>query len=272
MSNPSPSEHLARIAPVEHPNAGTVLSLAWKLALNAALVTIPAATILIQLFLFWLGFRLSSATSLAVVFCGLLTVSAINAGWIGTYPEWPMNRWLEARLRRACRKRHENQTKMGWIENARMVEWVPRPNWSATKLETAVDVMLIRVRDDGVEMEGDSGRYFLPCGSIIDTLLESRRPSGCFHRLHYVILTVRTEAGPMELPLAYRDHRLGQLRSAHRQHAAAELCNSIARIATGGDFTYTDSDKRSPAIDSGHDQVRAPSWDTPNPYASPRTV
>ena len=143
----------------------------------------------------------------------------------------------------------------------RMVEFVPRQNWGATRLETAEDIMLIRVDRHGVHMEGDVARYHFPAGSIIDVATESIRPVGCLHVLYYVVLTVRTHDGPMEFPLSYRDHGIGQLSSGARYGHALSLCQSISQIATGGDFTY---------CDPGHTELPPPRCD--NPFAVPRAV
>ena len=272
MDNLSSSGHLAQITPVGSPNAGTVLSMRWKLGLNAALVAIPALIVSIELLMVWVGFRVRTPAALLFVALGLLSVTLINVGWVGSFPEWPMNRLLVWRLRRACRARKTSQGEKDWLASARVVEWVPRENWGATKLDTAADVMLLRVNDQGVEMEGDSSRYFFPPASIIDVFNESVRPVGCFHRLHYVIVVVRTSSGPMEFPLAYRDHRIGGLRSIRRECAAAGLRESIADIAVGSQSSATGWSNGSLFVDPSHEEIPKPTLIDRNPYASPRLV
>ena len=188
------SRHLARIEPVAATSAGRVLTLSWKLLLNASLLLIPMIIVgsfaPILALVLWFG---SGKTVLAAAIA-IPVIFATQIAWAGTYPEWPMNQWLVWRLRRSCRTRatsdHPKDDELDWIESARMVEWVPREHWNATKLDTAADVMLIDVGDGGVTLEGDFASYRFPPASIIDVDVESIRPTGCFHRLHFVVLTV----------------------------------------------------------------------------------
>ena len=288
MRSPADSSHLAVIEPLADREAGRVLSLRWKLLLNFSLLMIPA--IMVGLFapivglVMWIG---SGKTVLAAAIA-IPTVFAAQVSWAGTYPEWPMNRWLTWRLRRSCRNRLGDRH-VNWIDSARMVEWVPRDNWGATKLDTAKDVMLIQVDETGVRMEGDFARYHFPPGSIIDVEVDSVRPTGCFHRLHFMVLTVRSIDGPIEFPLAFRDFRLGSLRSRQRLSQTDALCRSIRGIATGGDFSYYGPEgERHARIENGHGIDRTSADQTgadrtganrsgvlaasDNPYAAPRSV
>ncbi|MCO8125001.1 hypothetical protein NHH03_24910 [Stieleria sp. TO1_6] len=261
----TPSHHLATITPIADRDAGQVLSLGWKLFLNACLLLIP--TLLVGSLIPVLGvvFWFAPVPALWLLGIGLVLVLVVQVRWATAYPEWPMNRVLVRRLRSVCKSR----SGQSWIDNARLVEWVPRENWAASKLETAEDVMLIRVSDDGIEMEGDFARYWFPPESIIDVETESVRPAGCVHALHYVILVVRTSDGPQEFPLSYRDLGLGQLSSTRRYRQTIELAHQIRGIARGGDLTYGDPAARShPA----HLQVRPRARSQVNPYAAPRAV
>nr|WP_143547706.1 hypothetical protein [Rhodopirellula sp. SM50] len=303
MHQPPTDPCLASITPVPEREAGRVLTLGWKLLLNASLLLVPVLMVGLVSPLFVLSLWVGSGRALlaSAVVIPLIVVAQIS--WAGTYPEWPMNQLLVRRLRRSCRSRSRTRTngaggqhphvpvaqapvdqgaRSHWIETARLVEWVPRENWNATKLDTAEDVMLIHVDDWGVVMEGDFSRYRFPAASIIDVHVESVRPTGCFHRLHFVVLTVRTEDGPLEFALAYRDHRLGGLRSRHRRRQTEALCGEIRRIATGGDFSYRDPDSdRLMHLDPTHVGVDAPAAQQAaaqrgaarlNPYAAPRSV
>jgi len=271
MRQPSHSDHLARVTTRTDACAGRVLSLGWKLFLNAALMLMPV--LMFGLLAPIIGFGVFSGSSKAMLLAiiGIVVVLVAQIAWAGTYPEWPTNQLLLRRLRNQCRLRR-NRSRRDWIEAARMVEWVPRDNWSATKLDTAEDVMLIRVGDDGVEMEGDRSHYLFPPASIIDVEVESIRPVGCFHWLHYVVLTVRTEGGPMEFPLSYRDHKLGRLRSSHRQRQTHQLRQAICGVATGGELTYSYNRNDSAYSDLAHTQIAGPVQDRLNPYAAPRSV
>ncbi|QDV47369.1 hypothetical protein Enr13x_72780 [Stieleria neptunia] len=284
MHQPPTESCLASITPVPEREAGRVLTLGWKLLLNASLLLVPVLMVGLVCPLFALSLWIGSGRALLASAVVLPLVVVAQVSWAGTYPEWPMNQWLVRRLRRSCRSRSRgtDERRLHWIETARLVEWVPRENWNATKLDTAEDVMLIHVDGRGVEMEGDFSRYRFPAASIIDVHVESVRPTGCFHRLHFVVLTARTEEGPLEFSLAYRDHRLGGLRSRHRQRQTEELCGEIRRIATGGDFSYRDPDLDRPAgdrqlhRDPAHVGVEAPAGQKAavrlNPYAAPRSL
>ncbi|QEF96085.1 hypothetical protein Mal15_01110 [Stieleria maiorica] len=270
---------LATVTPVPEPHAGRVLTLGWKLMLNASLLLAPVLMVGFVSPLFLLSAWVGSGIALlpAAVLVPLIIVAQIS--WAGTYPEWPMNQWLVRRLRRSLRRRRADQEagagQLDWIQTARLVEWVPRENWNATMLDTAEDVMLIRVDAFGVAMEGDYSRYRFPPASIIDVGVESVRPAGCFHRLHFVVVTVRTAEGPLEFALAYRDHRLGGLRSRSRWRQTQQLCDDIRSIATGGDFSYCDDDVCARS-DSQHVGPGGPAGESVrprlNPYAAPRSL
>ena len=272
MPLPAESLHLARIEPVADGHAGRVLTLRWKLLLNLSLLLIPV--MMVGLFVPILGLLalVGSGRAMLVAAVAIPVILAAQVSWAGTYPEWPMNQLLVWRLRRCCRRRMPGR-QFNWVDTARMVEWVPRENWSATKLDTAKDVMLIEINDSGIQMEGDFSSYVFPRASMIDVEVESIRPTGCFHQLHFVVITVRTEAGPMEFPLAYRDHRLGRLRSRHRLHQTRALCQQIRSIATGGDFSYSDPDDGR-VLHAGHlrSPIAGPAQPSPNPYAAPRSI
>lgn len=198
----------------------------------------------------------------AAIVAGVATSLLLLGYWLVSYPEWPANQHLRRRLVRAVLRREHDV--VGFRQPAgtqRMVEWVPREDWTATTLETASDVMLIQVDRSGIKMEGDRQRYIFPGACIIDVCVESIRPSGSFHQLHYVVLLARTESGPIEFPIAYRDHGWRSLSSKNRYEEAMELCQQIAAIATGGDFTYRHA---------GHDVPPLPKHQQLNPFAAPR--
>lgn len=284
MISPDETSHLARVEPLGDDVGGRVLTIGWKLLLNLSLLLIPV--MLVGLFVPILGLvaMLGSGKAVTASAIAIPVVFAAQVSWAGTYPEWPMNQLLVWRLRRRCRRRMReqphNEPPAEWIETARMVEWVPRENWSATKLDTAQDVMLIDVNEAGIRMEGDFASYWFSAASIIDVEVESIRPKGCFHSLHFVVITARTETGPMEFPLAYRDHRLGRLRSQHRQHQTRALCDQIRSIACGGDFGFSDpeyaqriaNDPIRLRVDTADRSGSHRRENRTNPYATPRSI
>ena len=177
MQSTVDSVFLARVEPIDDRDAGRVLTFGWKLLLNASLLLMPVLMVALFIPILGLAVLIGSSKSLLVAAVVIPVIFATQISWAGTYPEWPMNQLLVWRLRRACRSRLRGPGS-AWIETARMVEWVPRENWNATKLDTAEDVMLIRIGDFGVEMEGDRSHYLFPPASIIDVQLETIRPSG----------------------------------------------------------------------------------------------
>ncbi|MEL6105096.1 MAG: hypothetical protein AAFU85_03635 [Planctomycetota bacterium] len=254
------SQHLARITTL---SSGRALTTAWALGstlfigLTPVLMT-TAPVLLLSSLAVWVPQLWTAAAVGAAVSASLLLLGY----WLISYPEWPANQGLRKRLVRAIRRRDPREIAAEEPLGAqRMVEWVPRDNWIATELETASDVMLIRVDECGIDMEGDKQRYRFPAAAIIDVGVESTRPAGCFHQMHFVVLWLRTETGPIEFPIAYRDHGLSSLASKIRYQDAMELCQRIANIATGGDFSYQHSTHETPS---------RPAHQPLNPFAAPR--
>ncbi|MEO1526171.1 MAG: hypothetical protein AAFX06_12095 [Planctomycetota bacterium] len=242
---------------------GRVLSAPWAMATTLFIGIAPAfLTALPLIFLAGLASLAKSVWTTWTVLGGVGMSMSILAFWLLSYPEWPTNRCLHWRLNRVVRRRGKHAL-VSPNRQTRMAEWVPRENWRSPRLETAADVMLLRVDRDGVWMEGDRARYHFTPSSLIDVSLQSVRPAGCFHQLHFVVLIVRTDKGPVEYPIAYRDHGLTSLSSHARYIDAAELCQQIAAIATGGDFT----------VHPAHESVQRPQpKQRLNPFAAPPTV
>ncbi|MEO1616817.1 MAG: hypothetical protein AAFV88_13245, partial [Planctomycetota bacterium] len=180
--------------------------------------------------------------------------------------EWPLNRSLDRRLRRAWRRR----LLAGWqgrkpnVDSSRMVEYVPRELWTATQLDTAEDVGLLEIDSDSVTFFGEHSVYHFPAASLIDAQLESVRPKGCFHQLHFIVITARTETGPTEFPIALRDYSFGQLASPKRRADTNQICTQIQTLRQGFDFSVNDSSMNSSAASVESGQV--------NPYAAPSST
>jgi len=94
-----------------------------------------------------------------------------------TFPEWPFNRLLCGRLLREISRRRKSIVSPNDPE-ARILDLIPKANWQAVKLETAVDIMLVRVTRGEVLMEGDRKRYQIPAHSIVRCYVETMRPTG----------------------------------------------------------------------------------------------
>jgi hypothetical protein len=160
-----------------------------------------------------------------------LLVSQI--GSVLSYPEWPVNGWICRRLRRSISKRVDRP---GWTSDSgtRVVELLPRENWQHSSLETATDLMLLHIDEEGVQMEGDVDRYVLTSESILDVQMEEIRPAGWAAPLHLVVIIARTDRGLVELPIAYRDFALGNLRPSRRREQTIALLDRIHQSAASG--------------------------------------
>jgi hypothetical protein len=252
--------HLATIEPIEPSEAKRVMNYPSLIFHNVVFVALQTGWIWLSLACWYL----STAPVVAGQELGLLLL-LISVAWLAAqfvvvfvYPEWPMNRRLSARLRRHVADRTDRPN---WVTDPdlRVVELVPRERWNRLLLDTATDLLLLRVDSAGVMMEGDCDRYALPAESILGVELESIRPSGWFTDTHMVVIYARTDAGPVELPISYRDHQFGGLRNLRRRDQAMELVHRITNIAKGQQFqplSGTERPRESTSLDA-------------NPYAPP---
>ena len=239
--------------------SGGVLSLKSKLMFSAMLMLMPLGFLLLALVVLAVErVLLPGRAGMLDPIIVLVAVLGLEVMWARAYPEWPLNQILAWRLRRSLRSRYQCPDQ-AWIDSARMVEWVPRENWCASKLDTAQDVMLVRIDNRGLQLEGDRYRIEIPADSILHAQLESTRPGGCFHQLFFINLVVRTQIGPIEIPLSLRDHGLGHLRAASRKRENESLCQSIQNIATANEFALTNPyDGGAIFCDHPHDEMPAP--------------
>ncbi|WP_436714552.1 hypothetical protein U8335_16040 [Roseiconus lacunae] len=281
MNPATASSHLATITPVDQ--AGSrALSIGFTVLSNLFLVALPTTIgfvgVLMPLSLairLWKPLDLSSA--LAVLGTSTALSFLLIVLWVTRFPEWPMNRWLDARLRKRCRircgpMRGENAD---WISDAVMCEYVRRVDMQATlfpKFETASDLVLVTVSVGGVCLEGDRARYQFPAASLLGATVESLRLPGCFHRLHYICVVARTVDGTEEFPISPRDCTFGRLSSKKRLEDASRLAEAINEVATGAEDSIVDPDfegraqafvERSPRPHAVDESI--------NPYAAPRS-
>ena len=265
----APRSHLATITPIKPEEARRVMNLPSLLMHNAVFMGCQTGWILLALFS-WMFVQLPSEAEKAAGVLGIWLAMmwlACQFVTVFVYPEWPMNRWLSSRLRACVSDRTDRRA---WATGAanRVVELVPRERWNQMLLDTATDLMLIRVDSSGVHMEGDRDRYEIPGESILGVELHSIRPTGWFTDTHMVIIYARTENGPIELPISYRDHEFGCLRNSRRREQALALVDEINRIATGGLYGPLGSPN---AAESRHPSLplRDSSISSLNPYAAP---
>ncbi|MEM0925151.1 MAG: hypothetical protein AAGJ83_03865 [Planctomycetota bacterium] len=226
------SDHVAVEYPLTDSENGGVLSFRWKLLLNFVMVCIPALMSLALLPVAWISASSQNWVISYVLPAAMVIAFAAQIRWAICYPEWPMNLFLTKRLRGVWRRRTKRGdvpsfTERLQFDRARMVEWVPRERWSATRLDTAEDVMLICPHANGLTFLGEKAIYDVPSAALIDVHIESVRPKGCFHLLHFAILTARTERAPIEFPIALRDHTFGNLRSSRRFRETLRLVEDI---------------------------------------------
>lgn len=262
----------ARITPVDPQYAGKVLNpwnLVWyNLLVFGFLVTFGIGWCLfLAVTGFFLGMFIGASATASAVFAALLVLVGylcmlfLCFGF--AYPEWPLNCVFCRQFLRSVERR-DDPFLSPFDPRIRVVELVPRNRWHKKFcLDTATDLMMIRVDQQGVWMQGDHDRYELPAESILGAELESTRPPGCYPMFR-VTLYVRTPTGPIDLPISYRDHKWGSLRSSQRRAQAESLAAQINGIAKGHRYRPL----QSPIIDH---QPRTASWSA-NPYAAPASI
>jgi hypothetical protein len=258
---PDSPNHLAQITPVGRGQSGNVLGLASLLLSSALLIASQAGWVLAMFAgLLMLSINAAAATIMLLIALAWL---CLQFALVFMYPEWPLNRLLALRVCRSVEAR-PNPLVSPTEGGVRVVELVPRTRWHKLALETATDLMLIRVDDKGVWMSGDRCEYSLPRDSILGAELHRVTPSGWFTATHMVIVYVRTDDGQIELPVAYRDHGIGSLRSSQRCAHAAELLASILEIANGHRY-------QPPTEPPRRVVSQAPRW-SGNPFQAPTSI
>ena len=198
--------------------------------------------------------------------CFALAWLAGQAVLVFVYPEWPMNVSLCNRLRSAVASRSDAAPTWTTNQDVRVVEMVPRDRWNKVCLDTAADLLLLNITDDGIAMEGDRARYWLPAESILDVKLESIRPGGWFTKTHMVVIYARGGEGIEEITISYRDHALGELSYRARHQAAAELVQAAMSISNGRFYD-------APIVPDHHlDRASSYRSQSINPYQAPATL
>ena len=257
---PPPSDqHLARVTPIDPVHSHRVMN-KWSLRFNAfKLIVLQTSWVWFALVAaFWFNSPIESAANISFFawqIAAVLLVFQISIIFI--YPQWPVNLSLCDNLRDSIAGRDNNKVA---DEFDRVVELVPRDRWEQFSFETATDLLVIRVNDDGVWMEGDVDRYELPAESILSAQFQAVQPPGWYTSANMIIITAKTKTGSIELPIAYRDHQFGELRNSRRRQNAMRLVDKINRIAQGGHYQFV--------VEPDH-QVIARSACDDNPYAAP---
>jgi len=120
---------------------------------------------------------------------------------------------------------------------AEFIEITPRENWKKFMLDTAADTGFIRLDFERRQIlfEGDLERYRIPAGAVESGHVEEVLPFGIQSEsdaLLFVILSVRTAAGPRELPLTPRA-KLGMRTRRHREDWAEDMLRRLRPLALG---------------------------------------
>ena len=253
---------VAEIKPNSPPQKGRVLSSPQLILQTASMFALSAGwgvpLLLGGVLSLHAAHRTTGAAMIVLAFAWLLAAYCL----LFLYPEWPHNLRLCGRLRRkltvdACGPFPPLVSPLD--PETRMVEWVPRDRWQRVCLDTAVDLMVMKVESSGIRMQGDHHRFDLPASSILQATVESVRPRGWFCKTHIVVLHVQASSGVIELPISYRDHSIGSLSSRKRREVAETLADQISGIARG--VAWPDPIDRSP-----------PPRPSLNPYAAPAIV
>lgn len=169
----------------------------------------------------------------AVLSGGLIAIVQLTI--VGRYEEYPFHLLLARRLRRVIAGRR-NPVVDPSDNRARFCEIVPQERWKRLRLETASDLVWIRIDENGVWMEGDRNRYHFGPSSILGAIPQSFTPAGGWTQLHAAMIYVRTTDGPEEIPLVYRDFRFANMKSSQRRHQRDGMVDAICQIARGSEY------------------------------------
>lgn len=228
------SDHLAQISPVVNQRRGQVLNLK-NLVLNAVLLVLIHTSWIFVLFAVF--FTTGSPRMLSPALTALLLVLGIGFQVMinRCYPEWPLNHLVRRRLKRRLRRCGHLPDKNKHTDLV-FAEWIPRDRWQGQHLDNAVDVMFARVEAGNLIMAGDQYHYLIPGASILDVEFQTVTLRGWMTPTHLVILTLRTEEGPIEMPMARRDFEFGSLRPSQRRLLTLQWCDELMSIARGSEY------------------------------------
>jgi hypothetical protein len=275
------SRHLAIIDPVDDKYARRIICTSNAIQMNVLMVVystlwIPVLALgyfLARLSTSSIGFFVTMAVAgiFVLLFTGALCVSLLN------YPEYPVNQFLGWKVRRSLKRRADETGQFLFdrsiIDDVEypVVDLIPRDRWRKVALETAVDIGVIQIGNDGVRIEGDVYRYDLPAESIFEARVESVVPIGWWCSAYMMIVYARTSSGPIELPMTIRDVRFGGLRSSRRRERAEAMVRQIQAIARGAEYQSPE-----PPVDASYARpesarLAGTTLDT-NPYAPPSAI
>lgn len=236
-------------------------------AFHATLSFSALAMILIAIrgFFFAPGLSLIGMLGLSVAAIAAITVGAFQMLIVTRYEEYPFHWLLARRLRRVIAKRRHAIVEPRDV-SSRFCEVVPKDRWKLLRMETAADLVYVRIDEDGVWMEGDRQRYHFPPKCILGAMPQSFSPAGGWTQLHAAMIYVRTMDGPEEIPVIYRDFSFAEMGSGERRRQRDQMVEAVCEIARGSEYEPISmpEDVRELAEPAGTDSL--------NPYAPPRMV
>ena len=224
---------LAEITPVPRQDAKVVLS-PTNVAITTALILLPAAAGLIGgLGLIALGVSLANVNQAITAACVL---GGIGWGVLCIVMLLRHQHYLASNYQlRVARTAFERRT--GGVvnpgdPNARFVEILPRSSFAKWGPASDIGFLAIDPASRQLRLEGDAKRYVMPLESIISCEVEAvRLESDQWGTDQYfvAVLTVNTESGVRDLPLAIKPLTFARRRMPERQAEAEELCEEICR-------------------------------------------
>ncbi|WDQ14708.1 hypothetical protein [Rhodopirellula sp. P2] len=247
-SNQSVSSHFASIQtfgtdlPNERPGRvlnwfRQIVTLLGITAFHGSLTFIASLCVLLSVRFVFFTPQVDVAGSLlfvAAIVVGGLTAT-LQLTIVSRYEEYPFHLLLARRLRRVIAGRRCPVVRPS-DQGSRFCEIVPQERWNRLRLETASDLVWVRIDENGVWMEGDRNRYHFAPSSILGAIPQSFTPAGGWAQLHAAMIYVRTENGPEEIPLVYRDFRFASMKSADRRRQRDTMVDAICEIARGSEY------------------------------------
>lgn len=222
---------LAEITAVPRQDAKVVLS-PTHVAVATALILLPVAAGLVGgLGLIALGISLASVNQAITAACVL---GGLGWGALCIVVLLRHQHYLASHYqRRVARAAFERRT--GCLVNpgdpeARWLEILPRSSFAMWGPASDIGFLAIDQAHRELRLEGDAKRYVMPFESIVSCEVEAvKLESDQWGTDQYfvVVLTVNTDSGVRDLPLATKPLTLARRRMPERQAEAEELCQAI---------------------------------------------
>ncbi len=247
---PYPFQHLsfgreatdvADVQPVPYPYAGKTMTRANLIVCNI-LVVLPVLLLLGGLAL--AGFALFTMLAeednhrqlrmerMPLLAGGVLV--AVAAGYFAMRHNAMLGNLYLLRVARASFRSRPDAIVDADDPEAEFIEITPRENWKKFMLDTAADTGFLKLDFERRQIlfEGDLERYRIPVAAVESGRVEEVLPFGIQSEsdaLLFVILHVRTPAGPRELPFTPRA-KLGMRTRRHREDWADDMLRRVRQL------------------------------------------